>query len=63
MAVISNYVPEEEVTCYTLPDSNENEPKLPPELAQSVHKFIMMVLLQLILVIYNQLSMGLITNY
>lgn len=49
MAVISNYVPEEEVTCYTIPDSNDNEPKLPPELAQPVHKFIMMVLLLFIL--------------
>ncbi|XP_025206493.1 ankyrin repeat and MYND domain-containing protein 2 isoform X1 [Melanaphis sacchari] len=42
VAVISNYVPEDEVTCYTLSDSNDNEPKLPPELAQPVHKFIMM---------------------
>jgi len=44
VAVISNYVPEEEVTCYTLPEANNKEPKLPASLAHAVHKFVMMVL-------------------
>lgn len=43
VAVISNYVPEEEVTCYTLPETIDSEPKLPPALAKPVHTFIMMV--------------------
>lgn len=63
MAVISNYVPEEEVTCYTLPDSNENEPKLPSELAQPVHKFIMMVLLLFIFNIGNIIQLDYIDCY
>jgi len=43
VAVISNYIPEEEIMCYTLPETIESEPKLPPALARPVHKFIMMV--------------------
>lgn len=56
MAVISNYVPEEEITCYTLPETIDSEPKLPSALAQPVHKFIMMVMLFSIdiLVKYNR---------
>lgn len=43
VAVISNYVPEEEVMCYTLSESINGEPQLPLALAKPVHKFIMMV--------------------
>lgn len=42
VAVISNYIPIEEVICYTLPETIDSEPKLPPALAKPVHKFITM---------------------
>lgn len=43
VAVISNYVPEEEVMCFTLSETIDGEPQLPLALAKPVHKFIMMV--------------------
>lgn len=43
--LINNYLPKEEVMCFTKPGYTENESKLSTALAKLVYKFIMMVLI------------------
>lgn len=43
MVVINNFIPKADVDYYTIPQGLETEPKLPPILANPLHKFISQV--------------------
>lgn len=61
VAVISNYVPEEEVMCFTVSETVDGEPQLPLALAKPVHKFIMMVFI--IITTYKYISTHIVYFY
>ncbi|KAJ9576501.1 hypothetical protein L9F63_025605, partial [Diploptera punctata] len=43
VAVINNFIPRADIDYYTVPRGLETEPKLPPIIAASLHKFVMQV--------------------